>query len=192
MNFTSFVVVFTIFFVVESKFYVRFKSASCESSLKSSTKTYCFLKSYTRKYSFLNYGFTLNRKIDDGLVCDEFNRNILPELLIFQMYIGIFRQGEGNKFAPTLHFPDIEWCKNMKLTNLIPILEMLRNEAILMGKDVIEFCDRTGEFKFSNVTHVNSTFVSKFPAGDYKVELKFYDKIDVNIFAMNYTLTIKQ
>ena len=108
------------------------------------------------------------------------------------MYIGIFRKGEGNKFTKTLYFPDIEWCKNMRRTNLIPILEMLRNEAISMGEHVAEYCDRIGEFTFSNVTHANSTFVSKFPAGDYKVELNFYDRIDDKIFAMNYTLTVKQ
>lgn len=108
------------------------------------------------------------------------------------MHVGIFRQEEGNKFTKTLYFPDIEWCKNMKQENLIPIFEMLRQEAKMMGEDVTELCDRTGEFKFSNVTYANSTFVSKFPRGDYKIELNFFDKIDSNIFAINYTLSVKQ
>lgn len=74
----------------------------------------------------------------------------------------------------------------------IPLFEILLDEAKIMGKDLLEVCHRVGDLKAANVTFNNSTFVSKWPTGDYKVVIKFYDADDPNIFTVNFFMFVTQ
>lgn len=104
----------------------------------------------------------------------------------------MLRRDTSNEFVKCLFFERIEWCRVVDGMKAIPLFEILLNEAKIMGKDLLEVCHRIGDLKASNITFNNSTFVSKWPTGDYKVELKFYDADDPNIFNVNFFMFITQ
>jgi hypothetical protein len=74
----------------------------------------------------------------------------------------------------------------------LPFFDVLKNEAKLMSEDLLELCDRPGRFKAFNVTFINSPIASKLPTGNYKVELKYYDDFDDDIFYVHFLLFLKQ
>lgn len=51
-----------------AKFYHRLSKVECGSSAKV-TKMFCYIKAYNRRYPLLNFGFTLNEKLPDAMVC---------------------------------------------------------------------------------------------------------------------------
>lgn len=53
---------------LNSKFAHRFKSVECGSSMKTSVKPYCNIKSYRRNNPVMNFGFDLTRKLENGKV----------------------------------------------------------------------------------------------------------------------------
>jgi hypothetical protein len=69
------------------------------------------------------------------------------------------------------------------------MFDILLTEAKQIGKDSFELCSKTGDIKISNFSLNDSAFASKFPPGDYKMEFKFFDDIDENIY--NSTLFVK-
>jgi hypothetical protein len=85
-----------------------------------------------------------------------------------------------------MNFPEIEWCRLLRGTKGLPMIDILLADAEKVGKDVTEVCSRTGEMKVSNYSLNDSAFASKFPAGDYRVEFKFFDDIDDNIYNLTF------
>lgn len=51
---------------------------------------------------------------------------------------------------------------------------------------MIEACLRMGDIKVANLTYQDSKLISKWPAGNYKVDFKFYDDADDNIYNISY------
>lgn len=69
MNFRNTKVILLILILgCESKLFLRFNSVKCGASLKSASDIYCYVKTYARKLSILNVGYTLLRRISEGLV----------------------------------------------------------------------------------------------------------------------------
>lgn len=104
----------------------------------------------------------------------------------------MLRKDNSNEFVKCLHFPEIPWCKVVDGMKFIPLFDLLLNEAKVMGDDLLEVCHRIGDLKATNVSFSNSTFVSKWPSGDYKVEIRFYDDADADIFSVNFFMFITQ
>jgi DUF971 family protein len=66
------------------------------------------------------------------------------------------------------------------------MVERFLNSAKTFANGMLEVCSKVGEVKVSNVTFSNWPIISGFPAGDYKVSLRFYDDIDSNIYNFTY------
>ena len=61
-----------------------------------------------------------------------------------------------------------------------------------LARDLLEICSRAGLFTFANITVVNSSHLSIFPAGDYRNTLKFYDSFNDNIINVTITQSIQR
>lgn len=68
MNVFVLFVLLGIFQSFEAKFSHRFWKVECGSSKITANNTFCFIKTLNKKLSTLNFGFTLNRIIANGLV----------------------------------------------------------------------------------------------------------------------------
>jgi hypothetical protein len=82
--------------------------------------------------------------------------------------------------------PEIEWCRLVGGDKGFPMFDFLLADAEKFGKDFLEVCTRTGDMRLSNYSLEDSAFASKFPTGDYRVEFKFFDDIDDNIYNMTF------
>lgn len=54
------------------------------------------------------------------------------------------------------------------------------------ASDIVEICSKFEEIKVSNITIANSTIASKFPSGDNRFGVRFFDDVDENIY--NFTV----
>jgi hypothetical protein len=69
----------------------------------------------------------------------------------------------------------------MKGLNMFPFADLLLKEVKSAGQELTEICDRPGSFAVSNYSFAKSPMTAKFPAGDYRLNIKFFDDIDENI-----------
>jgi hypothetical protein len=81
-----------------------------------------------------------------------------------------------------MNFDEIPFCKILGGFKLIPFFDLLIASMLEVAEEFMEICSRKGEFKAMNVSFVGSSFVSKFPAGDYQINLQLFDSEDENIF----------
>lgn len=80
-----------------------------------------------------------------------------------------------------INVPNIDWCNVVKGLSSVPLFDMLLKEAKAIGEDLVNICEKTGDIKLANVSLSDSYFVSQWPGGDYKIELRFFDDDDKNI-----------
>ena len=57
--------------------------------------------------------------------------------------------------------------------------------------DLLECCSRSGDFKVSNLTLADQSYLLIWPSGDYKLTFAYFDKIDDNIMNLTMTTVIK-
>jgi hypothetical protein len=148
------------------------------------------LKSYNRNNPVLNTCFNLNRPITNAMVCFWF---IFVKNLInrhFQVEMVFYRKDASGAYVRNMFFPKVEWCKIVKGINSNPFYDNVVSLTKVYAKDLLEICSRTGIFKVSNLTFTNSAFVSQWPDGDFKLDLKVFDDIDLNIYYVSFTLII--
>lgn len=79
-----------------------------------------------------------------------------------------------------LLFPDLQWCKIVDGLKSVPIFEIFLNVAKDLSEDFLEICKRKGDFKVTNAS-IGSIFISKWPGGEYKTSIRFFDDDDTNI-----------
>jgi hypothetical protein len=112
---------------------------------------------------------------------------LLLKILNWQLHYAISRKDASNSYVNVVFFSKLEWCKITKGIGSIPYIDNVLEIIKDYGKDLLEICTRTGSFKVTNLTLARAKFFSFFPDGDYKLNLKLYDEIDLNIF--NFTST---
>lgn len=188
MKFMAIYVVLVFVPSFDLKFNHRFKNVECGSSSRTIEKQFCYIKAYNRKYPLLNHGFTLKRRVPKGKVWIKLNQNsqIMTIFIFWQLFFATYRKDNSESYVKVLYFPDIEWCRVVDGLRTLPLFEILLNEAKTMGEDLINFCFRIGDIKVTNVSLSNSSFVSKWPAGDFKSVFKFFDDDDDNISNMTF------
>jgi len=62
---------------------------------------------------------------------------------------------------------------------------LLRNAKDAAG-DAITVCKKQGPFEIANISFARNLFSMRWPSGDYRVNFKFYDDIDDNIYNLTY------
>lgn len=55
--------------------------------------------------------------------------------------------------------------------------------------NLLELCSNAGQKSFSNISFINSTFVSMWPDGDFRTSYRLFDQNDSNIFNLTYYST---
>jgi hypothetical protein len=70
----------------------------------------------------------------------------------------------------------------------LPFFDYVLNEFTTAAKSLLEVCSRTGEFRMSNYSLAKSELTAKYPPGEYRADVKFYDDIDDSIY--NLTLFV--
>lgn len=85
--------------------------------------------------------------------------------------------------------PKIELCNIFDAALENPFIAGMLNLIKSFEGNLMDICDKIGDIKASNISFRNSTFISMFPAGNYKTSFKVYDEIDSNIFNLTYYST---
>jgi len=80
----------------------------------------------------------------------------------------------------------IEWCKMMAGSNINPFYSVLRIYVENLSGDLTKLCWITGPIGVYNMTFDKTSFLSKFPAGDFRCTLHFFDPDDSNVFKMTF------
>ncbi|CRL02573.1 CLUMA_CG015902, isoform A [Clunio marinus] len=125
---------------------LRLNKIECNTSGKTVSKYYCYLKSYKRNNPLMNVGYTFVRRVD-GVKAD----------------IQVQRQSSGEKFNTVLNIENLEICKILKGSSTLPFIkeyiEFVRNSST----NVLESCDRIGDFSISNLSYASLGMVKFFP-----------------------------
>lgn len=72
---------------------------------------------------------------------------------------------------------------NVFLVKVVEEVERLKG-------NLMHACNTTGLILASNATFFNSSFVSFWPAGDYKVSVNFFDNVDDNIYMLAFHMSV--
>ena len=89
-------------------YYYRFTSAKCSGSSKNTTSThFCFVKNFNRNLSTMNFGFTLNRDLNQ----------------MFLKYTFDFKYGAV--FRTIMDPPELEWCSFMGVRSKNVLMDVI-------------------------------------------------------------------
>ncbi|KAG5668527.1 hypothetical protein PVAND_016466 [Polypedilum vanderplanki] len=170
----KFLLIFAIFILTfnfcDLKFHHRLTKVECNTSEKSISKLFCYLRAYDRRKPVGNFGFVLHRKITDGL-------------FLLSRY---HRTKNDEPYTQDLFMERIEVCKLfLGATNTI-FLKQVLEWAMKISKDLTKLCNYSGELKFYNLTIPATALMMILPSGSHRTTLTFYDHEDENIFNITY------
>ena len=168
----------------------RFTSVKCAAYLNSTKDPYCFIKAWIRKFPKLNFGFNLSRKISDGQVSEDQKFYLLKIIFdCFQHHLSVEHKMNG-AFNKIVNLRNLPICKILDGSSenifMLKVIEIFRSRA----NELMDICSRSGEFKISNFSLANSSFLLLWPPGDYKVGFTFFDKNDESIYNLAYGSTV--
>jgi hypothetical protein len=98
----------------------------------------------------------------------------------------IHRKHGDNTYQKIMSIPNIPACRILEGLKFAPIFDIFLKDVKTIAQDFLNICSKTGEIKAMNVSCSGSEFVSRFPDGEYRVELRLFDEQDDNI--VNTTL----
>ena len=94
------------------------------------------------------------------------------------------------EYSLMLSFPDIPVCSILQGQESNIVVKKLIEILLNFAPNLASLCSRSGEFKISNFTVVNSSFLLLFPTGAYRTFIRLYDFNDYNIVTINITTTL--
>jgi hypothetical protein len=104
----------------------------------------------------------------------------------------VCRKDGSGTYQSVISFSEIPFCKILSGMKFLLIFDMIINSVLEIAEEFSEVCSRKGAFKAMNISFLDSSFVSQFPAGDYRVNLQIFDSKDENIFNITVHSTIVQ
>lgn len=81
-------------------------------------------------------------------------------------------------------------CKILEDGKANPVIQAIIDSLRPIAPEILEMCSRTGRFIAHNVTFENSLVTEMWPAGNYKVATRFFDRLDNNIVNVSYSAII--
>lgn len=111
--------------------------------------------------------------------------------LSLQFYYVNYRKTSVGVYDRIINLPNVEGCKILQGMKTIPLLLGIKELLESSDGNIFSACSSTGEIAMANFTLANSSIVKLWPSGEFKTVVKFYDKIDDNIFNVTF-LSVKQ
>lgn len=158
----------------EAAIYMQFREFYCTSSRKSLNISFCYTKTFARKYFTLNFEVVTFRKF-------EFSK----------VNFTIFRKNSIGSFDKVIGGDNIEVCKVYGLSSNQDIVKMLVSEIKRTSLGAImDACNKAGTYKVLNISTSESPYVNLFPNGNYKTEVNVFDDLDDRIINATFTSRI--
>lgn len=94
----------------------------------------------------------------------------------------------------TLSFPDIAFCRILEGVDTIgstnPLLQSMWEAFSSVAGEMLEICERTGDFRLSNVSLSGIALLGLAPSGDYRIVSRVFDDLDNNVMNGSYSLRL--
>ena len=139
-----------------SKYGVKFRGIECLSTDNSTVYfTFCFVKSYSKKMSTLNFGLKIQKKVKS----------------IFVQLIASFRY--GNIYREIVDTKQINWCQIMDGADYNLFLKLILDIIRQSVPGLFHKCPYEGLLEFYNITMEteDARKVTLFPEGQYKYNI---------------------
>jgi len=146
-----------------SKYSTRFRAIECFAPDNSTVYfTFCFIKSFSRTISTMNFGLKVERKVKS----------------IFIQLVASFRY--GNIYREVLDTKQINWCQIMDGSDYNLFLKMILDMIRQAVPGLFHKCPYEGLMEFRNITLdiEEATKRALFPEGQYKYNITICDKPD--------------
>lgn len=85
-----------------------------------------------------------------------------------------------------LNYTDYPICETFHSGKGNFFIQTFINTTQQIAGEVVESCERSGDFRVWNMSFMNTTMLSLWPAGSYRVAYKFTDGIDSNIVNLTF------
>lgn len=193
MKFATFILLTAVLVFVDTKVSIKVKELECVTSEKSVTNLACSLKNKPNS-PIISFGFDLKQKVPDVKVWNFHNSCHFFRVFNFlQLHFTIYRKAGDEPFTKVFTVVPFEWCRVVDGTKTAPFLDIVLREVRKNANDLTEVCSRNGKFNVSNYSFSRlPAIMSKFPVGNYKFEVQFFDDKDDNIFKFNMFMTLQE
>lgn len=144
-----------------SKYGTKFRGIEC-SSFDNNTACFkfCFIKSYSRTMTSLNFGIKAEKKVKS----------------IFVQLVANFRY--GNIYREIIDTKQINWCQTMEGADTNPFFKLVMDIIRQSIPGLFHKCPYEGTMEFYNIT-IDDEIAMKtsiFPEGQYKYNVTIYEK----------------
>lgn len=95
-----------------------------------------------------------------------------------------------NDFKLVMNYTDYPICDSFRKRNANFFFQAFINTTKQIAGEIINICDRSGDFKVWNMTFANSTMIKLWPPGGYRVFYKFFDVMDENIYNFTFEANV--
>lgn len=153
----------------------KFRAVKCSSTKNSTASfTFCYIKSYSRTVSTLNFGIKTEKLIKPFL-----------QFIVSYRYGNIFREIMDTKV--------IDWCPIMDGTNSNLLLKFLIDTISDSVPGLFHKCPYEGLMEFHNIT-INDEIAKKlsiFPEGQYQYNVTISDRPDNILLVLTVFVEVK-
>jgi len=143
-----------------SKYIIRFRGIECLSTDNSTGYfTFCFIKSYSRTTTTMNFGLKVQKKVKS----------------IFVQLVASFRY--GNIYREVVDTKQMNWCQIMDGVDYNLFLKLVLDMIRPSIPGLFHKCPYEGVMEFHNITLDTDVAkkVTLFPEGQYKYNITIYD-----------------
>lgn len=89
-----------------------------------------------------------------------------------------------------MNYTDYPICESFRSGKTNFFFQVFINTTQQIAGEIVEICDRSGDFKVWNMTFMNTTMIKLWPPGGYRVFYGFSDEIDRNIYNFTFEASV--
>lgn len=103
-----------------------------------------------------------------------------------------FYKYDGEKYRQIFKLSRVEWCAIMAgTTKPNQMVKLIFNTVKESIPQLFHKCPFEGRFEVHNITMKNGKFLSIYPSGKYRMNIKLYDEIDDEIIFIKVVLELR-
>jgi Protein of unknown function (DUF1091) len=167
---------------------IKIRSLKCTSSNKSISSNFkCFAKSYSRKFSTMNFDYFMTRPLFNIMVSvNSWNKFMTHFENFTQMHLEFKHGGGITPYYNTIINATLNFCEYLNGTKSNPVIKFVLDAMEgRLPNTMIHPCPCEGSVKVYNITLAAIPVHIQFLQGRYKVSVRLYDEEDDNIITFN-------
>lgn len=94
---------------------------------------------------------------------------------------------KSDDYRTVINYQDLPACQVIRDGRTNPIIQAIIDTLRPQAPEMLEICSRSGKISAQNVTFEDTIVLKIYPTGNYRVALKFFDRMDDNIVNISYT-----